>query len=135
LLDNYILTHPENKYHNQKVNITVYLPEGSFVNPNKNTRYFLEYHKDNVVHYNHTDHVLQIVKEDAMCLTCKQNSTQINIDINSDAWRLTIACECTNFEDDSLEIDHNENGIKDKNERIKVYITEQDSSQLSTDKQ
>src|SRR5690606_28246879 len=135
LLDNYILTHPENKYHNQKVNITVYLPEGSFVNPNKNTRYFLEYHKDNVVHYNHTDHVLQIVKEDAMCLTCKQNSTRINIDINSDDARLKITNEAMNFEDDSLEIDLNENGIKAKNESIKVNITEQDGIQITTDKQ
>ncbi|ALJ05017.1 hypothetical protein APS56_07715 [Pseudalgibacter alginicilyticus] len=110
LLDSYLTTNPKNKFSNQGITITLFLPEGSVVNFDKNTKSFFNYSKyDNyLVSSNDVNHNLKILENDITCLDC-DNEKDLKLDIN------------IKDEDNSIKI--NAEGIKIKADGSTIEIS------------
>ncbi len=97
-LNNYLIASSEQKYNNQHIEITLYLPEGTTIYADENTYY---YHQNNdtyndILENGDEAHYLQILKNKTKCLDCK------TIDFEDD--------EENKLETGQLSID--ENGLK-----------------------
>jgi len=122
-LDAYLTTDFENKFGEQEVTITVYLPEGSVLYADENTYSFhrnSSYYQD-ILDNGMEEHYLKVIKDDVICPDCDDNF-RVKIDINSDRSGLKIDEEGVEFksEDGSLIID--KKGVKGKSEDVKVNI-------------
>ncbi len=72
LLDSYFVTNIDNKYSDQKIRITLYLPIGSIIKCNKNSSSFF-YNKNyygTLISYNDSNHYLRILEDNIECLDC-----------------------------------------------------------------
>ena len=114
-LDAYFLTDAENKFRDQEIEITVYLPEGSIVNADDNTYSFhrnSSYYGD-ILDNGSEEHYMKVINRDLQCLDCGENyENGLNINLKD--------------EDSSLKID--KDGIEYKDEDVKATI---DSSGIS----
>jgi len=65
VLDSYFTTNPENKFSDQELKITLYLPVGCVVNFNHNTKDFLNYdtYDGNIVASKHANHYIKIAED------------------------------------------------------------------------
>ncbi len=115
LLNGYFLTDTENKFRDQEVQLTVYLPEGSIVNIDDNTYSFhrnYSQYKD-IIDNGFEDHYLKVIKDDVICLDCAdEGKLKINIDVRKEGAKFKL-------DDKGLEIE---------NEDVKAVI---DSSGIS----
>jgi len=111
VLDNYFLTEAENKFRDQDVKITLYMPEGSVIYSEESTGNYRRWrYSSDIISIGMHNHYLKINNNDVDCLDCDEEDTII--DIKSD--------------DGSLEIDKNK--IEYKDEEVKATI---DSSGIS----
>ena len=122
-LDAYLSTDFENKFRDQEVYVTLYLPEGTTLYANKNTYSFHRnpsYYED-ILDNGMEDHYLKVVKDGIDCPDCDENF-ELKIDINNDKSGLKIDEDGIELksEDGSLKID--KDGIKGKSEDVKVQI-------------
>ena len=122
-LDAYLTTDFENKFGEQEVTITLYLPEGSVLYADENTYSFhrnSSYYQD-ILDNGMEEHYLKIIKDDVICPDCDDNF-RVKIDINNERSGLIIDEEGVEFksEDGSLIID--KKGVKGKSEDVKVNI-------------
>ncbi|WP_159023857.1 PspC domain-containing protein [Formosa sp. L2A11] len=133
LLDSYLLTDYNNKYREQNIQIIVYIPEGTYVNLNRNTRSFLHYERspDNIVSYDNANHTLKILKDAIDCLNCKDlevvekdDNDNIDLNINDENGSLKINNEGVSIKNDNVDIQIGNNGVKAKSSEVNVDINE-----------
>ncbi|MBT8303217.1 MAG: PspC domain-containing protein [Bacteroidia bacterium] len=125
LLDSYLTTDFDNKYRDQSVELTLYLPEGTTVYADDNT---YSYHR-NDSYYNDIlkngteEHYQKVIEDDMICLDCDEDNKEKD-DIMEDSSGLRINEDGVQLkgEKGSLKID--DEGIKAKSEDVKVNIDE-----------
>jgi phage shock protein PspC (stress-responsive transcriptional regulator) len=101
-LDGYFLFDQEDKFNNQEVEITLYLPEGAIIYADKNTKSFHQNYKSSgdILDSGQEEQYYQVIDEDLQCLDCppskaktsnKTNNTkQSDITINSEKVDINI---------------------------------------------
>ena len=126
------MTDFENKFHDQKVNIRLFIPEGTIVKFDKNTNSFVEgwTHDNNILSRGDIGQILEIMENEVKCLDCEYDATEVNIDINKDGKGIKIDNESVQIKGDSLEININGKGVKADGDNVKVRITEEDGVQV-----
>ena len=124
-LDGYLTTDFENKFRDQEIEVTLYLPEGTILYAEGNT---YSYHR-NSSYYNDIldngmeDQYLEITTNSVKCLDCPVDEDfKVKVDIEDDKTGLKIDDNGIEMktEDSSLKID--EEGIKAESETIRVNI-------------
>ncbi|MDO1500112.1 PspC domain-containing protein [Winogradskyella maritima] len=139
-LDSYLTTNADNKFSDQRVELILYLPEGSYLYADDNTRSFhrnSSWYND-ILDNGQEGHYLEIITDDVICDTCPtdddDDSIKVNIDINGDKGSLKINGEDgLNISRDSLNISINGEGFKAEGTDVKVKINDQDGVSITTD--
>ncbi|QDO94327.1 PspC domain-containing protein [Formosa sediminum] len=134
LLDSYLLTDYKNKYREQKVDIILYLPEGTYVDLNRNLRSFLPAYNsvDNIITYKNSNHIMKILNDDATCVDCTEaeddedfnNNNIIDVNINDENGSLKINSEGVSIKNDNVDIQIGHTGVKANSSEVKVDIGE-----------
>jgi len=105
VLDNYFLTNAANKFRDQDVKITLYMPEGSIIYSDGSTRNYRSWrYSSDIISFDKENKYLKIKYNDVECLDCDDDNSIIEI----------------KDEDGSLEIDRNK--IEYKDEEVKATI-------------
>lgn len=126
-LDNFLLTEYGNKYRDQNVDLYLYLPEGSYIDLNENTRSFLNYYGsgDNLVNQDFANHVLLIKDDAAQCLDCDDDEInyKVNIDVQDhEGSKLKINDDGVELKGKDVNITINKDGVKSEAKKVKVKI-------------
>ena len=80
VLDNYFLTNADNKFRNQDVTITLYMPEGSIIYSDESTRNYRSWrYSTDIISRGKENHFLKITYNDAECLDCDEESSILEI--------------------------------------------------------
>jgi len=80
LLDNYFLTDAENKFRDQDVRITLYMPEGSVIYSDESTRNFRSWrYTSDIISHGKENHYLKVRYNDTDCLDCDDSDSIIEI--------------------------------------------------------
>ena len=130
-LDSYLTTDVENKFRDQEVELMLYLPEGTILNLDENTKSFLNHYtsSNNIVSYSDAGHYLKIEDNEALCLDCpikeEDKDYKVKIDVNDDEASLKINDEGLEIKSEDVNITINEDGIKANGEDVKVNIDEE----------
>ncbi|MDD7887499.1 PspC domain-containing protein [Flavivirga sp. 57AJ16] len=125
LLDSYLATPVENKFSDQEIVVILYLPEGSIVYFNNNTKPFLNYrtYNGNIVSSSDANHYLQITDDGITCLDCPiEESSSVEIDIHGDDSSVKLDSNGLEIKDDDVNIKVNAKGISGEDDAIKVKI-------------
>lgn len=74
MLDGFFITDTKNKYRNQQIEITVYLPEGTVVYSEENAASYYSFNSDfaELSNWDYEPHYFRILKDEAECLDCKE---------------------------------------------------------------
>jgi hypothetical protein len=122
-LDAFLSTGFENKFRDQEVYVTLYLPEGTTLYAYKNTYSFHRNpsYYDDILDNGMEEHYLKIIKDGIDCPDCDDNF-KLDIDIHDEDSGVKIDEHGIEIkgEDGSLTID--KDGIKGKSEEVKVKI-------------
>ncbi len=111
VLDNYFLTDADNKFRDQDVTITLYMPEGSIIYADESTRNYRSWrYSSDIISRGKQNHYLKIRYNDVECLDCDNENSIIEI----------------KDEESSLEVDRDK--IEYKDSEVKATI---DSSGIS----
>jgi phage shock protein PspC (stress-responsive transcriptional regulator) len=101
-LDNYFLTDVENKFRDQDVKITLYMPEGSVIYSDESTRNFRSWrYTSDIISHGKENHYLKIRYNDVDCLDCDEDDTSIE-----------IKAEDASFEMNSDKIEYKDGEVK-----------------------
>ncbi|MCF4101850.1 PspC domain-containing protein [Gillisia sp. M10.2A] len=131
-LDAFLTTALTNKYRDQEVRVTLYLPEGTTLYADKNTSNFHRYsdYYGGILNYGEEENFLTITENGTTCEACPVKQ----LDSDDDSWESDDSWDeddneyedSFEFDDDSLSdvsIKINENGIRiNKNQKKKVQI-------------
>ena len=124
LLNSYLTTALENKYHDQKVEVTLYLPEGTTVYADDNT---YSYHR-NSDYYNDIlkngteEHYLKVIEDDMICLDCDNDDYKVKVDVHDDSRGIKIDEDGVEIKTDNSSLKIDEDGLKAKSNDVKVNI-------------
>ncbi|HKK12823.1 MAG TPA: PspC domain-containing protein, partial [Flavobacteriaceae bacterium] len=123
-LDGYLSTDFENKFRDQEVYITLYLPEGATLYADNNTYSFhrnSSYYED-ILENGMEEHYLKVVKDGLVCPDCDNDDFKFKVNINDKDSGVKIDKHGLEIkgEDGSLKID--KHGLKGKSEDVKVNI-------------
>ncbi|QRM89798.1 PspC domain-containing protein [Lacinutrix sp. WUR7] len=138
-LDKYLTTDAENKFSDQEIELILYIPEGTVLKLNKNTRSFLNYYtsNNNLVTYKDAGHYFKILNDEATCLDCpkddeEEDDYKIKINVNDEKGSINIHNDGVEIKtkDSNLKID--ENGVRGNANDVKVHIDE-DGIQIHSD--
>lgn len=117
LLNGYFLTDTENKFRDQEVQLTVYLPEGSIVNIDDNTYSFhrnYSQYKD-IIDNGFEDHYLKVIKDDVICLDCAdEGKLKISIDVRKEGAKFKLDDKGLEIEDEDVKAVIDSSGISIK---------------------
>ncbi len=132
LLDNFLLTDYDNKFREQNIELFLYLPEGSYIDINRNTRSFLNHYRssENIVSYNQAGHILRIDEDSVECFDCDDDDI---IEIKDHDSKVKIGEDGVIIKSADVNIIINEDGVKAEAEDVKVNISE-DGIDIRTDK-
>ncbi len=122
-LDVYLSTDFENKFRDQEVYVTLYLPEGTTLYPDKTTYSFHRnpsYYED-ILDNGMEEHYLKVIKDGIDCPDCDDNF-KLKIDINNDDSGLKIDKDGIELKSEGGRLKIDKNGIKGKSEDVKVHI-------------
>ncbi len=111
LLDGYFLTDAENKFRDQEVEVTLYLPEGSIVYIDDNTYSFhsnYRYYRD-IIDNGNEEHYLKVIKDDVICLDCGESSNNDN-----EKSSLKMDKDSIEYKDEEVKATIDSNGISIK---------------------
>ncbi|WP_248722305.1 PspC domain-containing protein [Seonamhaeicola sp. ML3] len=125
LLDTFLSTPVENKTSDQDVTAILYLPEGTIVNFNNNTKSFLNYYKNrnNIVPGKQTNLFLKIIEDDTVCLDCPtEDSFDVDVDVHDNTSGIKINDEGIQIKSEVLSIKVDNNGVKSESEEVQVDI-------------
>ena len=140
-LDGYLTTAFDNKFRDQQVEVTLYLPEGTVLFADENTNSFHRnfkysyYYSDGDVEYrtdfHHNDdmlddgmegHYLKIMNNEIRCLNCKEDEFRVKVDLNDDGSEFLLDENGLRIKNDSTSIEINKKGVKSKSESVRVNI-------------
>ena len=132
-LDAFLSTDFKNKFRDQEVDVTLYLPEGTTLYADKNTYSFHRnpsYYED-ILDNGMEEHYVKIIKDGIDCPDCE--NFKLKIDINDDRSGINIDEDGIEIkgEDGSLKID--KDGVKGKSEDVKVNI-DKNGIEITSDK-
>ena len=113
VFNTFLLTDFENKFKDQDVKITIYLPEGSIFYADDNTDYFNRNwrYTNDLLRHGMEEHYLKVLDNEVICLDCPESSS----------YKIEAKDEDTSFEMDR-------DGVEYKDENVKATI---DSSGIS----
>ncbi|MGK0253858.1 MAG: phage shock protein PspC (stress-responsive transcriptional regulator) [Mariniflexile sp.] len=114
LLDSYLSTASKNKFSDQELLVTLYLPESSIIKFNDNTRDYLSYH----ISSNYVNHYLNITENGMECNDCDEDNFELNIDIPN----VRIDENGIEIKGDKSTLKIDDNGIKAESKDVKVNI-------------
>jgi phage shock protein PspC (stress-responsive transcriptional regulator) len=140
-LDGYLTTAFDNKFRDQQVEVTLYLPEGTVLFADENTNSFhrnvrysyysndgeVEYHSD----FHHNDdmlndglkgHYLKILNNEIRCLNCKEDEFRVKVDLNDEDSEFLMDENGLRIKNDSTSIEINNKGVKSESENVRVNI-------------
>ncbi|WP_194767076.1 PspC domain-containing protein [Tamlana sp. I1] len=120
VLDSFLTTNVENKYSDQEVDITLYLPENTVVYFNSSTKPFLQsnYYNGNIVSHENTNHYLKILDNNSKCLDCP--AEEFKVEVNTP--RVKIDEQGIEIHSDDSHIKIDAQGVKAESEEVKVNI-------------
>ncbi|MGJ5643246.1 PspC domain-containing protein [Formosa sp. S-31] len=142
LLDCYLLTDFQNKFRDQEVEIILYLPEGTYVHFNKNTRSFLNYYNssDNIVSSSEAGNTIQILNDAFNCVNCPEefeleddDDGYIDLNINDENGSVKINSNGVKIKSDEVDIQIGNHGMRADSSDINVNIDEDGISIQSKD--
>lgn len=113
-LDNYFLIPNTEAKRDQKVEVTVYLPEGSVIYNNSNTESFISYSSFDHKLRENTGHYFKIEQNNATCLDCPEDQ-----DDDEDELKINV-----NLDGETSKIKFNEDGFEAKGENLKIKIND-----------
>ncbi|MFI1772368.1 PspC domain-containing protein [Thalassobellus citreus] len=122
-LSNFLTTNPENKFSDQEVDITLILPENSFVNFDNNTEHSIFYrtYSENIMSRQHVNHNLKILDNTIECLDCPvEKEEDFVIEVNTPEVKINENGIEINTDENILKI--NEDGVKASTEEVEVNI-------------
>jgi hypothetical protein len=125
VLDGYFLTDSDNKFRDQEVEVTVFLPEGSIVKADDNTYSFHRNssHYRDILDNGFEDHYLLINDQDVICLDCpKGKKYRVNVNIGDDDSTYKLDEDGLEIRDDDLKIKVDSEGFSGEDEDVKVKI-------------
>ncbi|AUP80723.1 PspC domain-containing protein [Flavivirga eckloniae] len=125
LLDSYLTTSAENKYSDQEVFVKLYLPEGSIVNFNTNTKSFLNHrtYNGNIVTSADADHYLLITEDGITCLDCPvEEPYKVDIDVHDEDSVVKLDSTGLEIKDADVNIKINKKGVSGEDDDIEVKI-------------
>ncbi|MGY5354826.1 PspC domain-containing protein [Wenyingzhuangia sp. IMCC45467] len=115
ILDSFLSTSIENKYCEQEVEITLYLPKKSLVYNERNT---WDYHaRGSIVNRKLTNHYLKILKDDVECIDCGDD---FKVEVKTPKVKIDEEGIEINGDEGSLKID--KNGIRAESKDVKINI-------------
>lgn len=126
-LDGYFLTEIVNKHRNQKVEVELYLPEGTILNANENT---YTYHR-NANYYGDLlintleNHYLEIINNGIKCLDCENDNYKIDINISNEKKGIQLDSSGVKINADDAALEINLEGVKGESKNIKVNINDE----------
>ena len=135
-LDTYLTTSIKNKFSDQHVEVILYLPEGSYLYADDNTRSFHRNSSywDDILDSGQEEHYLKIIEDDVECLTCEEDGFKVNVDINGEKGSFKLNSDAgLNISKDSLSIKINGKGIDVNDSDVKVKINDEDGVSITTD--
>ena len=141
-LDGYLTTAFENKYRDQEVEVTLYIPEGMIMFADENTNSFQgSYHytfntsynnaiiktvinrNGNIIKYDDKGHYFKVSNDNIECLDCAEDDGfKMNIDLNGDNSEFKLNENGLRIKNDSNTIEINKDGVKSQSESVKVKI-------------
>lgn len=127
LLDSFFTINYDDKYSDQDIEITLFLPEGSVIKCNENSKTFFYYtnHKGTLITYNDNNQYLKILNDDIECLDCLvEKDYDINIDLNDENSKLKLNEQGIQITVDSAHLKIDNTGIKANSNDVKVSIDE-----------
>ncbi|MDX1470567.1 MAG: PspC domain-containing protein [Flavobacteriaceae bacterium] len=135
LLNNYLETDYKNKFLDQRVRLYLYLPEGTTVKLNDNTRSFLNNrsNSDNIASYNDGGHTLKILEDDVECLDCPEEYEYDFDSDDDDDNGLRINEDGIEFKEDSLSVKLNDSGFSARGEKVRLSVDEDGVELVSDD--
>ncbi|MCF7569219.1 PspC domain-containing protein [Sabulilitoribacter arenilitoris] len=128
LLDSYFTTDSSNKFSDQEIVLTLYLPEGSVIKCHENSKTFFYYHnsKGTIVTYHNTNNYLRILEDKTECLNCpveeKEEDYKIDVDVKGEDSSLKINEKGLKVTVDSSSLKIDKNGVKAHGDDINVNI-------------
>lgn len=132
-LDGFLTTAFQNKFRDQEVEVTLYIPEGTVLYADQNTHslhrnhYFTSNSRDK----NLKGHYLQMVDQEIKCLDCPEDF-KLNIDINDENSEFKLDENGIMIKNDTNSVEINQDGIKSSTDRVKVNI-DSNGIQITTD--
>jgi phage shock protein PspC (stress-responsive transcriptional regulator) len=125
LLDSYFTTNSKNKYSDQEVVLTLYLPEGTIIKCSDNSKTFFYYNKyqGTIITYNDVNHFLKILDNDIECLDCPiEEDFEVDVDVKDENNTIKINKNGLEIKADDAEIIINSSGVKAKTEDVNIDI-------------
>ena len=128
LLDSYFTTDQKNKYNDQEIVLTLYLPEGTTIKCDKNSSsffYYRNYH-GTIITYDDTNHYLKIIEDAIECLDCPieeiEEDFKVDIDLKDEDASLKLNEDGLEVKIENSKLKIDTNGIKGTSDKIKVDI-------------
>jgi hypothetical protein len=122
VLDNYLITDFKNKYRDQEVELTLYLPEGTLLKPDSSVQ---EYDNSDDsffnLHFSSDDYIYKVGNSQVKCLNCPPEENEWNDVENADA------------DSTSTSVTLNENGILIKEQNKEEVDKEVKSVKINKD--
>jgi len=128
LLDSYFTTDSKNKFSDQEIVLSLYLPEGIVIKCNENSKTFFYYRNYNgtIITYSDTNHYLKILEDDIECLDCpieeKEEDYKVEIDLKDENSSLKINEKGLKVTVDSASLKIDKTGVKVNGDDVKVNI-------------
>lgn len=141
-LDSYLTTAFENKFRDQQVQVTLYLPEGTILFADENTNSFQgSYHytfnsnyddailhtvinrNGNITPYDNKGHYLKVLNDEIECLDCPEDDGfKVKVNVNDGDSEFNLDENGLRIKNDSNSIEINNKGVKSESESVKVNI-------------
>lgn len=153
-LDDFLTTAFKNKYRDQEVDITLYIPEGSVIFADKNTYTYYPYGgnhmlKSSYIHNRNFDrmrntsddhiydngrigHYLQIINDEIQCLDCPEEAN-MEMDMNDGTSDLQLDEDSLRLKNDTNSVEINKDGIETRTDKVEVKI-DKEGIKITTDK-
>ncbi|MBU3822836.1 PspC domain-containing protein [Flavobacteriaceae bacterium XHP0103] len=131
LLDSYLSTDPKNKFSDQEIILTLYLPIGSVIKLNDNVRSFLYHSSD--VSSKYLNHYVTITEDGIICDGCEEEEDEETFEVNINTPSVNIDSKGVEIKGDASTLKIDSTGVKAESEKVKVNINSQGVSVKSED--
>ena len=128
LLDDYYTTATSNKFRDQEVMVRIFVPEGTVIMADENTRYYTSSSSywDNILKGDQTGKYLKVMKDEAICEDCPEDTwedeaeDEDNWEENDEDWDSSDDFNARiNVNGEEMQIRVNDSGVQVNNESVK----------------